>query len=726
MKKIKVLLLFLVCSYSFGQVGPMLSEGNIPKELWNSIDNYDKDKRDMLGIVDILKNGQIIYGNSAHKMIERIGKKLLEGNTRSSEVKFFILRSNIYNAFATDQGYIFATTALLAQSNSEDEIAFVLAHELSHFLLKHATQTQAIIPSRIKEYQIRRRKADRLNESEKIVKKLQIEFDELIKSIYQFRQEQELAADSLGAVLYHKAGYSKIELSIAISNLQHDYPIFHKNKFNYKCLTDNISVPSFNKILDDSCENYKDFKTLVDKYKYAIIFDEEKKEMDYTFSTHPSWVKRLNQIKKLSAKLDFSSANVNLLPLNMEMNLDLLEELFTFNFVTGKYFLAMAYANILYQKDTSNSDYIVLNRIAQTAINIQFICKEHPPKLLVQKFGKPNLLNQIQELFFTMEKNQNIHWSFSQIILQDKKPSVWIEQLRKSYQHEISQYAVNFISRDSFEIVWCKTQTKFKFPNELFVDSSEILKNKKRGSFDKAIEEEVDSENESDYEASSRNYFRRSYDAPGFFKNQSGILNMNNKSTISDTIFQLIPTIIYLDRPKNLSKIKEMQYAEFYASEIETVAKRNNLVIMGIHGKDSFTTAEYNNDYLSWLQIQDRLNYKYNYMPYSGVSDQILTTKYKYLLRTSIIVENQQKAYVGDRILTYFASSVGIVFGVDFGSVLINGPRNTYVIQEIIGLDLKNNKAKFVYDYGLRVNKASLSVFVQNSLNDVQLILKSF
>lgn len=726
MKKIKVLLLFLVCSYSFGQVGPMLSEGPIPKELWSSIDNYDKSKSDMLGIVDILKNGQIIYGNAAHKMIERIGKKLLEGNPRAAEVKFFIIRSNLYNAFATDQGYIFATTAMLAQSSSEDEIAFVLGHELSHFLLKHTTQSRAVIPSKLYDYQVKRRKAEKLNESVKKMKELDVEFDELIKSLYQFKQEQELSADSLGAILYHKAGYSKNGLLIAISNLQTEYPIFHKYNFNYKCLTNNLTVPYFDRIMTDSCDNYNAFKLRAEKFKYAIIFDEEDKNMDYTFSTHPSWVKRLNQIKKMSVKFDFTHANSALLPLEKELNLDILEELYTHNFITGKYFLAMAYANLLYQKDSLNIDYVLLNRIAQSAISIKYMCKKHPQKLTIQKFVSPNLLNQIQELFFTNSKTKNIHWSFSQIKLQEGKPLLWIEQLRASYQAEITKFMINYASYDSIEITRCKIKEKFEFPPVFLSDSSEILKNIGFVKPEYANEEELNLEDPEYFRKSDRNSYFRYYLNPGILENNREILSIEKVNTMKDTIFQVAPKIVYLDRPKKLSNIKEMQYSEFYASEIQSIAKQNNLVIKGVHSDDSFSTEEYNKDYLGWLQVSDRINHEYNAMPYSGITDQLFHTNYKYLIRTTIVVINQQRASVGDRLLTYYTTAIGLPFGFDFGSIFISGPRKTVVIQEVIGLDSKMKKANFVYTYGLRINKAVLSVFVQNSLKDVHLILKAF
>lgn len=74
-------------------------------------------------------------------IIDNIGKLLLSklsGTTR--RFKLQILASSDVNAFALPGGFIFLTAGLLQRINSKDEIAFAIAHEVSHILLKHPIQ----------------------------------------------------------------------------------------------------------------------------------------------------------------------------------------------------------------------------------------------------------------------------------------------------------------------------------------------------------------------------------------------------------------------------------------------------------------------------------------------------------------------------------------------------------------------------------------------------------
>lgn len=56
-------------------------------------------------------------------------------------LKFHLINSpGVPNAFATFGGHIFVTTGLLAQVNSENALAMVLAHEIAHIKLRHPIQ----------------------------------------------------------------------------------------------------------------------------------------------------------------------------------------------------------------------------------------------------------------------------------------------------------------------------------------------------------------------------------------------------------------------------------------------------------------------------------------------------------------------------------------------------------------------------------------------------------
>ncbi|MGA1869102.1 MAG: M48 family metalloprotease [bacterium] len=70
--------------------------------------------------------------------IERLGKRILKNlPTDKFEFQFFPIQSNEMNAFALPNGYIIITDRLIENITSEEELAFVLAHETAHILRHH-------------------------------------------------------------------------------------------------------------------------------------------------------------------------------------------------------------------------------------------------------------------------------------------------------------------------------------------------------------------------------------------------------------------------------------------------------------------------------------------------------------------------------------------------------------------------------------------------------------
>lgn len=70
--------------------------------------------------------------------INAIGKKLVNQlGPQPFQYRFFILEDPSYNAFAVPGGYIFVNTGLIRLMDREDELAGVLAHEITHIHQRH-------------------------------------------------------------------------------------------------------------------------------------------------------------------------------------------------------------------------------------------------------------------------------------------------------------------------------------------------------------------------------------------------------------------------------------------------------------------------------------------------------------------------------------------------------------------------------------------------------------
>ena len=77
--------------------------------------------------------------------VDGIGKKLLRGVPRRGfDYQFSVVDMVEPNAFALPGGYVFISRGLLLLANSEDELACVIGHEITHAARRHAAAQQAL------------------------------------------------------------------------------------------------------------------------------------------------------------------------------------------------------------------------------------------------------------------------------------------------------------------------------------------------------------------------------------------------------------------------------------------------------------------------------------------------------------------------------------------------------------------------------------------------------
>ena len=77
-------------------------------------------------------------------LVQEIGKRLLRSDpSRKFEYEFHIVDQEMPNAFALPGGHIYVSRGLIALANSEDELACVIGHEITHAAKRHAAAMQA-------------------------------------------------------------------------------------------------------------------------------------------------------------------------------------------------------------------------------------------------------------------------------------------------------------------------------------------------------------------------------------------------------------------------------------------------------------------------------------------------------------------------------------------------------------------------------------------------------
>jgi predicted Zn-dependent protease len=73
--------------------------------------------------------------------VGQVGQKLVaQCQRRDIQYRFHVLDTPVINAFALPGGYVYVTRGILARMNSEDEMAAVLGHELTHVAARHGAQ----------------------------------------------------------------------------------------------------------------------------------------------------------------------------------------------------------------------------------------------------------------------------------------------------------------------------------------------------------------------------------------------------------------------------------------------------------------------------------------------------------------------------------------------------------------------------------------------------------
>ena len=216
----------------------------------------------------LLKSGKVIFGDKMNDYVNQVAKDVLIKSGNDSiinKIEIFILKSNKVNAVAMQDGSIFITVGLLAQIENEAQLAFTLAHEISHVILKHNLESYNEVKQEVKNYK---------QSSENV--------NDVIERLSDYSKQKELEADSLGYTIFSKAGYDsdeaiKMLYVLLYSHLPFDELPFSSTFFNKK----NYTLPS-------------DYLSLETMGEISNNID-----IDDTYSTHPNIQNRIEGMEKL-------------------------------------------------------------------------------------------------------------------------------------------------------------------------------------------------------------------------------------------------------------------------------------------------------------------------------------------------------------------------------------------------------------------------------------------
>ncbi len=273
---------------------PLQSEGELPEDFITlssekyveAIDDLEyysssetSDRKEFLlqsnfSIDAMLRGGQILYNDTISKFVDEVVDIIYKANPDlPEELRFYVMRSSSTNAFSTNQGILFVTTGLISQLENEAQLAFIICHEISHYIKKHTIQS--FLESK---QTVRNKGAVRT-------------YDEYVALMSKYSKNQEFEADSEGLNYFEKTPYDTYEAYTAFDVLHYSYLPFNEVPFDVDFFkSENFDVRSglaadsinpidvFNEDYDDSESSHPNIWKRKQKMSSLIKGDKNKKD----------------------------------------------------------------------------------------------------------------------------------------------------------------------------------------------------------------------------------------------------------------------------------------------------------------------------------------------------------------------------------------------------------------------------------------------------------------
>lgn len=223
--------------------------------------NYEIDK--------IVRSGNTLINDEVTKYLNEVAAQVLKDDPALlKQLHIYTYKSPVVNAYSYDKGYIFIDIGLVAQTETEAQLAFILAHEISHYVKKH----------NINSY-VQNTKIDRSNYEGKSGE------DKLIEKC-QYSKEHESEADIEGFKLVKNTNYDLRQAEKAFDVLQYAHLPFELVEFKKNYF------------------NHGDYKIPDGYFLKEVSAIRNNSDEDDTKHTHPNTAKRKQAIGALIAKAD--------------------------------------------------------------------------------------------------------------------------------------------------------------------------------------------------------------------------------------------------------------------------------------------------------------------------------------------------------------------------------------------------------------------------------------
>ena len=348
MKNIYLLLsVILIAQISFSQESNyqgLKSQGEIPAEFTDHISKKIEDAKaesesglekvnrktknkfyemSNFGISQMLQSGQVCFNDTISNYVENVLEEIRSKNHDVPlSIRIYTIKSPVVNAFTTDQGIIFVNTGLLAQLENEAQLAFVICHELIHYMENHVRE------GFVEDVEIESRNND-YREIRNIDKNL---------ASAKFSRKLEKEADVKGLELFLNTDYNPAEIDGVFDVLLYSYLPFDE-------------IPFDSSILEIGEYQIPDKFFLTELNEIEVDEDE-----DDSKHTHPNIRKRRSKIESLLEGIsktgqDYLASKDDFFAVRATARYEVLR----LQLVSGKYSEALYSAYILEKEYPDNS-----------------------------------------------------------------------------------------------------------------------------------------------------------------------------------------------------------------------------------------------------------------------------------------------------------------------------------------------------------------------------------
>lgn len=90
--------------------------------------------------VEINEQLPIIEDAEVHRYVNLLGDRIAQQGGRQLDYTFFVVNTDVINAFAVPGGYVYVNRGLIERTDNLSEFAGVLGHEIAHVELRHGVE----------------------------------------------------------------------------------------------------------------------------------------------------------------------------------------------------------------------------------------------------------------------------------------------------------------------------------------------------------------------------------------------------------------------------------------------------------------------------------------------------------------------------------------------------------------------------------------------------------